>query len=83
VVVTDPYADADEVMYEYGVKLNKIEDFSQVDALVVAVGHETYRKMSLSALKKMLKPEKPVLADLKALYGRYEAAKLGLTVFRF
>lgn len=83
VVVTDPYADADEVMYEFGVKLNKIEDFSQVDALVVAVGHETYRKMSLSALKKMLKPEKPVLADLKALYGRYEAAKLGLTVFRF
>jgi hypothetical protein len=30
----------------------------------------------------MLKSEKPVLADLKALYDRHEAAALGLTIFR-
>lgn len=83
VVVTDPYADPDEVMHEYGVKLNTMEDLSSVDAIVVAVGHQAYRKMGLLALKKMLKADKPVLADLKALYDRNEAAKMGLTVFRF
>lgn len=83
VVVTDPYADAEEVLHEYGVKLNMMEDLSSVDALVVAVGHQAYRKMGLPALKKMLKADKPVLADLKALYDRHEAAKMGLTVFRF
>jgi UDP-N-acetyl-D-galactosamine dehydrogenase len=83
VVITDPYADADEVMHDYGVKLNAMEDLDNVDALVVAVGHQAYRKMTLLTLKKMLKSEKPVLADLKALYDRYEAANLGLTIFRF
>ena len=83
VVVADPYADADEVFDEYGVKLDSMDDLSSVDALVVAVGHKVYRNMSPLELKQMLKSEKPVLADLKALYNRHEAAALGLTVFRF
>ncbi|MDO9049985.1 MAG: nucleotide sugar dehydrogenase [Methylotenera sp.] len=83
IVVADPYADAEEVFHEYGVTLNTMEDLSSVDALVVAVGHKVYRNMELAELKKMLKSEKPVLADLKALYDRHAAAALGLTVFRF
>ena len=83
VVVADPYADADEVFDEYGARLNSMDDLSSVDALVVAVGHKVYRNMSPLELKQMLKSEKPVLADLKALYNRHEAAALGLTVFRF
>ena len=82
-MVADPYADEDEVFHEYGVKLSTIDDLSSVDALVVAVGHMVYRNMGLSQIKKMLKSEKPVLADLKALYDRHEATALGLTVFRF
>ncbi len=83
VVVADPYADADEVMHEYGVKLGTLSDLNAVDALVVAVGHKVYRNMGLESLKKMLASDKPVLGDLKALYDRHEAEKLGLTVFRF
>jgi UDP-N-acetyl-D-galactosamine dehydrogenase len=83
VVVADPYADADEVMHEYGVKLGSMDDLDKVDALVVAVGHQAYRKMGLAGLKKMLGSKKPVLGDLKALYDRHEAESLGLTVFRF
>jgi|TARA_B110000902_G_scaffold194035_1_gene219878 UDP-N-acetyl-D-galactosamine dehydrogenase len=83
IVVADPYADADEVFHEYGVKLNTMNDLYSVDALVVAVGHKVYRNMELAEIKKMLKSEKPVLADLKALYNRQVAVDLGLTVFRF
>jgi UDP-N-acetyl-D-galactosamine dehydrogenase len=83
VVVADPYADADEVMHEYGVKLGTMDDLDKVDALVVAVGHKEYRNMGLAGLKKMLGSDKPVLGDLKALYDRHEAERLGLTVFRF
>jgi UDP-N-acetyl-D-galactosamine dehydrogenase len=82
-VVTDPFADKGEVMHEYGILLQSLEDLSKVDALVVAVGHQTYRKMELLNLKKMFKSDKPVLADLKALYDRYEATRLGFTLFRF
>lgn len=83
VVVVDPYADAEEVMDEYGLKLSAMEDLQGVDSLVVAVGHKAYRDVTLSELKKMLKSDKPVLADLKALYDRHEASALGLTLFRF
>jgi UDP-N-acetyl-D-galactosamine dehydrogenase len=83
VVVADPYADPDEVMHEYGIKLGTINDLDKVDALVVAVGHQAYRNMELAGLKKMLGSNKPVLGDLKALYDRHEAKRLGLTVFRF
>jgi UDP-N-acetyl-D-galactosamine dehydrogenase len=83
VVVADPYAEAEEVMHEYGVVLHTMEELAAVDALVVAVGHQAYRDMGLGSIKNMLKSDKPVLADLKALYDRHEAAALGLTVFRF
>jgi UDP-N-acetyl-D-galactosamine dehydrogenase len=83
VVVADPYADADEVMHEYGVKLDTMDDLDKIDALVVAVGHKEYRNMSLAGLKKMFDSDKSVLGDLKALYDRHEAERLGLTVFRF
>lgn len=82
VVVADPYADAAEVKHEYGIEMNTIDDLAAVDALIVAVGHKAYRSMGLAQLKKMLKSDKPVLADLKALYDRHEATALGLTVFR-
>jgi UDP-N-acetyl-D-galactosamine dehydrogenase len=83
VVVVDPYADANEVMNEYDIKLSSIDDLHDLDSLVVAVGHKTYRDMKLTKLKGMLKSDKPVLADLKALYDRHEASALGLTLFRF
>ena len=83
VVAADPYANSEEVMHEYNIKLSTIDDLSSIDALVVAVGHQDYRKMKLTDLKKMLKSDKPVLADLKALYDRHEAIAAGFTVFRF
>jgi UDP-N-acetyl-D-galactosamine dehydrogenase len=83
VEVADPYADANEVMDEYGLKLSNIDDLHDLDSLVVAVGHKAYRDMELIKLKGMFKSDKPVLADLKALYDRHEATALGLTLFRF
>ncbi len=83
VVVTDPYANPDEVLSEYGIKLDALDKLNDVDGLVVAVGHSIYREMPLTELKQLLNPNNPVLADLKALYDKHEASALGLTLFRF
>ena len=83
VVVTDPWADRDEVQHEYGITLGTVDHTNQVDALVVAVGHHEFREMDPKILKSFSRSEKPVLADLKSLYDRHEAAKVGFTVFRF
>lgn len=83
VVVTDPWAEADEVQHEYGIRLGVVDTNHQVDALVVAVGHDQYRAMTAEQLRALCKSDKPVLADIKSLHNRYQAAKVGFTVFRF
>lgn len=82
VVIADPWASAEEVRHEYGLKLGVIDDGHRVDALVVAVGHSEYRSASLADLRGMCLGEKPVLADVKSLYDRHKATANGFTVFR-
>lgn len=82
VVVADPWADAYEFSHEYGLSLGTVDAQHPVDSLVVAVGHHKYRDLNPSQLRTLCKGEKPVLADIKCLYNRQDAASVGFTVFR-
>ncbi len=82
VVVADPWADASEVAHEYGIELGTIDAANPVDTLVVAVGHNEYRHATPAELRALCRGDKPVLADVKSLYNRDEAAQAGFTVFR-
>lgn len=82
VVVADAWANADEVAHEYGLQLGQVDAQNLVDALVVAVGHNEYRHATPAELRALCRGDKPVLADVKSLYNRHEAAAAGFTVFR-
>lgn len=82
VVVSDPWANAEEVKHEYGIELGTIDADHPVDSLVVAVGHNEFRQSSPAALRALCRGDKPVLADVKALFDRNEAGAAGFTVFR-
>ena len=82
VVVSDCWADSDEVREEYGIELKPINEQKPVDALVVAVGHKEYRDLDLSRLRRYCQVDNPVLADIKALYPKAIAQELGFTLFR-
>ena len=82
VVVADPWASADEVAREYGLELGLVDADHPVDALVVAVGHNEYRQATPAELRSWCRGSQPVLADVKSLYNRHEAAAAGFTVFR-
>lgn len=82
VIVSDPYADPKEVAHEYKISLTALDDLDSVDALIVAVGHNQYRSIELEKLKTFLKGDKPLLVDVKGLFNRELAKKLGLTIFR-
>jgi len=82
VIVTDPWANMEEVMREYGIQLGKIDVGNPVDSLVITVGHNEFRTLTPAAPRPLCRAEKPVLADVKALYNRHEAASAGFTVFR-
>ena len=83
VVVVDAWANPAEVMHEYGIELGVIDIDHPVDSLVVALGHDQYRAMTPGELRHLCRPGQPVLADVKALYNRHDAAAAGFTVFRF
>lgn len=83
VVVTDPWANADEVEHEYGIKLGTVNDQNPVDALIVAVGHAEFRAMKPETLKRLCKSDRqPILGDLKSLFDRHACSEIGFKVFR-
>jgi UDP-N-acetyl-D-galactosamine dehydrogenase len=82
IIVSDPWADPEEVKSEYGIDLGVIDEDNQVDSLIVAVGHQEFRTLSPEALKSSCRTSAPVLGDVKGLYDRHQAANAGWSVFR-
>jgi UDP-N-acetyl-D-galactosamine dehydrogenase len=82
VVVQDPWADPEEVHSEYGINLGVIDEGHPVDSLIVAVGHQEFRKLSPDAMKSMCRVSAPVLGDVKGIYDRHQAESAGWTLFR-
>ena len=82
VVVADAWANAEDVVHEYGIELGMVDADHPVDSLVVAVGHNEYRSLTPADLRLLCRGNQPVLADVKSLYNRHDAANAGFTVFR-
>lgn len=76
-MITDPEADKDEAKREYGVELCSLKDFSEMDAVIIAVAHSGFLSLSQKDFDIMYKRKKnKVLLDIKGLLDRntYEAA---------
>jgi UDP-N-acetyl-D-galactosamine dehydrogenase len=65
-VIHDPHADAAEAMHEYGIKMTKWEDIRNLDGLIVAVGHKTYRDMGQEKLLSLVR-HGGVVIDAKSM----------------
>ena len=51
VEVIDPVADKEEVEAEYGIRLNSLENISEVDAVIFTVAHKEFVNLSLGEIK--------------------------------
>ena len=67
---------------KYGIKVEMINSKNQVDALIVAVGHDEYRSKSAEELKSYCKGSHPVIADVKSIYKIKDLTDQGFSVFR-
>lgn len=85
-VVTDSWADTEVAKHEYGVELTPWEQIPKADCVIVAVGHNEYRNMSMKQLKQLfkeeLKDEEKVLIDVKSLYRMDELKASGMRFWR-
>ncbi|HMQ60032.1 MAG TPA: nucleotide sugar dehydrogenase [Flavilitoribacter sp.] len=69
--ITDPYASPNEVAHEY--KLSLVDAVSNdYDAVLVAVGHEQYKKLDFAYFRSITGGDKPILMDIKAMYAKPE-----------
>ncbi len=73
-LVVDPAADAAEAKRLYGITFGSMEDVRDMDAVVVAVAHEEFKKLGKSDMNGFYKPgnEKKVLIDIKGLLDKEE-----------
>ena len=85
-VVADDWADTEVAKHEYGVELVPFEELPKADCIIVAVGHNAFRSMSLMQIKDMYKPEladeEKVLIDVKSLYRMDELKASGMRFWR-
>lgn len=85
-IVADSWADAAVAKHEYGVDLVPFEELPKADCLIVAVGHNEFRSMSMMQLKELFKAElldeEKVLIDVKSLYRMDELKASGMRFWR-
>ena len=81
VFVHDPWADADEAMHEYGVRLFAWDELPRADAVVAAVSHQQLVALSVEDIqRKMIKGG--CFIDVKAVFDRQALEQAGMRVWR-
>jgi UDP-N-acetyl-D-glucosamine/UDP-N-acetyl-D-galactosamine dehydrogenase len=79
--VTDPQAEAEEAMHEYGVALEPWDKLPRADAIVAAVAHREYAKLSVEDLSKKL-VKGGAFIDVKAAFDAEALKAAGHSVWR-
>jgi UDP-N-acetyl-D-galactosamine dehydrogenase len=64
VKIVDPVADKEDLWRGYKIVPSKVEEISDIDAIIFAVPHEVFSTIKLIDLKKMFRKTKSINADL-------------------
>ncbi len=80
VLVHDPLADCEEAQHEYGLELIDPENAGTLDAIILAVSHEQFKKYSPAWLNRICcnGNGKGVIIDVKSFLNRDEVEAEGL-----
>ncbi len=82
-VVADAEADPEEVKQHYGISLVPVGEIRNADAVIIAVAHDEYKKLTMSDIGGMFaEGHKPVLMDIKAVLDRAEYEAAGFAYWR-
>ncbi|MCI8554128.1 MAG: nucleotide sugar dehydrogenase [Clostridiales bacterium] len=83
-VITDPVADREEAKRLYGISFTELQDIREMDAVVVAVAHDTFTAMDMEALEALFagKEKQRVLLDVKGIFDRHACEDAGYLYWR-
>ena len=74
--ITDPVADAEEAKRIYGVDFADPSEITGMDAVILAVAHDSFTRFTMEDMDRMFGEGQKVLIDVKGIFDRkqYEAA---------
>jgi UDP-N-acetyl-D-glucosamine/UDP-N-acetyl-D-galactosamine dehydrogenase len=81
IFVTDPQAESEHAMEEYGVPLLPWADMPQADAIVAAVAHDEFAALSMTDFAEKLVPGGAFI-DVKAAFNREAIQSAGYSLWR-
>lgn len=81
-IIADPTADATEAKRLYGVDFATIGSITDMDAVVLAVAHTEFSKLTIEHIDSFFGKGKKVLLDLKGILNRKEYERAGYSYWR-
>ena len=81
-VIADPEADAEEAKHLYGVEFVDMNTIKDMDAVILAVAHDSFSSLSIADMDKFFGEGQKVLLDIKGLLNRKEYEDAGYSYWR-
>lgn len=81
-IVTDPVADVAEAKRLYGLEFADMTQIQNMDAVILAVAHDAFSKLSMEDINKFFGQGQKVLLDIKGLLDRQAYEKAGYNYWR-
>ena len=85
-LVVDPWANPDDAMKEYNIKLHNFDEIHDADCIILAVAHDEFKKLSWKEIDKLykdkLEDDKKVFIDVKGIKDIKELKKTGYSFWR-
>ncbi|NDV25370.1 nucleotide sugar dehydrogenase [Desulfovibrio sp. JC010] len=83
VLIHDAYADPEEAVEEYNINTSSLDEFKDLEAVVLAVSHDEYRELDFDTIKSWFRnPENALIIDVKCFFDRKELEAAGIRHWR-
>ena len=81
-IIADPIADKAEAKHLYNVDFVDIESINKMDAVILAVLHKNFSKLSINDIDNLFANGKKILLDVKGLFDRNQYEDAGYKYWR-
>lgn len=79
----DPYANADEVMQEFGIPLTERDELANLHAIVTAVPHQEFARMTIDDYEKLYTDQGArLMVDVKGIYDKQRFTQRNIQYWR-
>ena len=82
VLLHDPLIDSTIAKNDFGIELQSLDKFKKLDALIITIAHEEFKKMPAKIIKNMLSSS-AVIADLKGILDPAKFNQNNIILWRF